>query len=88
MGSLGIEVILHHEGVLEMMHHSGVLVIRHLCTPVLLIYAQRYCTIYMALRPPELEQSSGLHQIPSLIVPAIDTSTNIESYQERSPRVA
>ena len=33
--------------LLEMMHHSG-LVIRHLCTPVSEIYAQRYCTIYIA----------------------------------------
>ena len=48
--------------MLEMMHHSGVPVIRHLCTPVFLIYGQRYYTISMALRPPELEYSSGLHQ--------------------------
>ena len=41
--------------VLEMMHHSGVPVIRHLCTSVFLIHEQRYCTMYMALRPPELE---------------------------------
>ena len=39
--------------------------LRPLCTPVFLIYAQRYCTIYMALRPPELEQSSPPPSIPS-----------------------
>ena len=35
-------------------------------TPVFLIYAQRYCTVYMALRPPELEQSSLPPSIPSV----------------------
>ena len=39
--------------------------LRPLCTPVFLIYAQRYCTIYMALRPPELESSFWPPSIPS-----------------------
>ena len=42
--------------------------LRPLCTPVFLVYAQRYCTIYMALRPPELEQSSLPPSIPSFSV--------------------
>ena len=36
-------VVLHHRGVLDY----------NACTPVFLIYAQRYCTIYMALRLSE-----------------------------------
>ena len=63
----GLLYLFPYYRLLEMMHHSGVPVIRHLCTPVFLIYAQRYCTIYMALRPPELEQSSLPPSIPSKV---------------------
>ena len=38
----------------------------HPCTPVSLIYAQHYCTIYMALRPPEIEQFLWPPSIPTV----------------------
>ena len=36
--------------LLDMMHHSGVPVIRHLCTPVFLIYNMRSATVLYVVK--------------------------------------